>query len=186
MNRPPAAGARGHDRYAVAMPDDDLPATAPPALRLLGGSRWLMAIAVLGCLAIGAALLAHTAVDTVRLIGHALDDDGGGKTGKLLAIRAIELLDRYLIASVALITAIGLCLLFVDDRVPVPAWLRIKSLSDLKDKLLHVIVVVITVLFVGQLAAWDGGLEIAALGGAVAAVVAAIAAFVALAGKPKT
>src|SRR5689334_11012309 len=126
----------------------------PTLIRLTGGARWLMAIAVLGCLAIGATLLIHTAIDTARLIGYAVSDDPAGKLGKLLAIRAIELIDRYLIASVALITAVGLCLLFVDDRVPVPAWLQIKSLSDLKDKLLHVIVVVIAVLFLGQLSAW--------------------------------
>jgi uncharacterized membrane protein YqhA len=159
---------------------DDSP--APPAvLRLTGGTRWLMAIAVLGCLAIGAMLLVHSAVDTVRLIGSALADDPAGKLGKLLAIKAIELLDRYLIASVALITAVGLCSLFLDDRVPVPAWLRIRSLTDLKDKLLHVIVVVIAVIFVGQLAAWDGGFAIAAAGGAVAAVIAAVTGFVAFA-----
>lgn len=159
---------------------DDSP-PAPAVLRLTGATRWLMAIAVLGCLAIGATLLVHSAVDTIKLVGYALTDDPAGKLGKLLAIKAIELLDRYLIASVALITALGLCSLFLDDRVPVPAWLRIKSLTDLKDKLLHVIVVVIAVIFVGQLAAWDGGFEIAAAGGAVAAVIAAVTGFVAFA-----
>lgn len=160
---------------------DDAPAQPPALLKLTGGARWLMAVAVLGCFVIGAVLLLHTAVDTAHLIGYALSDDPSGKLGKLLAIKAIELLDRYLIASVALISAIGLCLLFLDDRVPVPAWLRIRSLNDLKDKLLHVIVVVIAVLFLGQLSAWTGGYEIAAVGGAVAAVVAAITAFVAFA-----
>ncbi len=154
-------------------------------LRLVGGLRFLMIIAVIGCAALGLALLAHTAIDTVKLIGKAFDPDTGAKAGKVLAIGAIELIDRYLLAAVAVIASVGLCELFIDVRVPVPEWLRVDSLDALKDKLLHVIVVVITVVFVGQLAQAEGGPDIAYLGVAVAAVIGAVSVFLVLAKKAK-
>ena len=95
---------------------------APKSLRLVGGLRLLMIVAVIGCAVLGLALLVHTAIDSAKLVGHAFDPDTGEKAGKLLALGVIELIDRYLLAAVALIAAIGLCELFVDVRVPVPAW----------------------------------------------------------------
>lgn len=156
----------------------------PAGLRVFGWSRYLMLIAVIGCLGLGIALLVHTAIDTVQLIAKVFDDTSA-KGGKVLALGAIEQIDRYLIAAVAWISAIGLGHLFVDERIPAPAWLRITSLDALKDKLMHVVVLVIAVLFVGQAAAWSGDVAIAAYGGAIAAVIGAIAAFVALAKKDK-
>ena len=82
-----------------------------------------------------------------------------------------------------MIAAIGLCELFVDVRVPVPDWLRVDGLDALKDKLLHVIVVVLAVVFVGQLAAAESGPDIAYVGVGVAAVIGAIAAFLVLSKK---
>ena len=149
-------------------------------MRAVGALRYLMIVAVLGCAALGLALLVHTAIDTVKLIVKAFDPDTA-KAGKVLAIGAIDLIDRYLLAAVAVIAAVGLCELFVDVRVPVPEWLRVDSLDALKDKLLHVIVVVIAVIFVGQLAGANDPADIALLGGGIAAVIGAIAVFLRLA-----
>ena len=149
----------------------------PGLLRALGSVRWLMAIAVLGCLVIGIALLVHTAIEVYNAIEHLFDSGGSGKAGKALAIHAVDIIDRFLLAAIAFIVALGLCKLFVNPRVPVPDWLEIATLDDLKDKLIRVIIVILGVVFLGQVAAWDGGYEIAALAGGIAVVVAALSYF---------
>jgi uncharacterized membrane protein YqhA len=114
--------------------------------------------------------------DRVAIL-HVIDYGGSAKAGKQLAIDAIEVIDRFLLAAVAFIVALGLCKLFVNSRVPVPHWLEIATLDDLKDKLLRVIVVILAVVFLGQIAAWDGGYEIAALAGGIAVVVGSLSYF---------
>jgi uncharacterized membrane protein YqhA len=149
----------------------------PGLLRALGAVRWLMALAVIGCLAIGVGLLIHTVIEVAVDIAAVIEKGGTAKAGKALAIATIEVIDRFLLAAVAFIAALGLCKLFVNSRVPVPSWLEIATLDDLKDKLLRVVVVILGVVFLGQVAAWEGGYEIAALAGGIAAVVAALSYF---------
>jgi uncharacterized membrane protein YqhA len=157
----------------VSDPDTDIPGL----LRALGAVRWLMALAVVGCLAIGVVLLVHTVIEVGVDIWHVIEHGGNAKAGKALALAAIEVIDRFLLAAVAFIAALGLGKLFVNARVPVPSWLEIATLDDLKDKLLRVVVVILGVVFLGQVAAWEGGYEIAAVGGGIAAVVAAMSYF---------
>jgi uncharacterized membrane protein YqhA len=169
------------------VPDDDNPeeTDVPGLLRALGAVRWLMAIAVFGCLVIGIALLVHTAVEVGVDVKDAIERGGTAKQGKALAIAVIEVIDRFLLAAVAFLVALGLCKLFVNRRVPVPSWLEIATLDDLKDKLVRVIVVILAVTFLGQIAAWDGGYTIAAVGGGIAAVIAALSYFL-FAARPKS
>lgn len=167
--------------------DDDEEKDLQGLLRALGAFRWLMGLAVFGCLVIGVALLVHTVVEVGVDIYHVLQKGAGtAKAGKSLAIAAIEVIDRFLLAAVAFITALGLCKLFVNARVPVPRWLEIETLDHLKDKLLRVVIVILAVVFLGQVAAWDGGYEILAVGGAIAVVVAALSYFLFAARGEKT
>ena len=99
------------------------------------------------------------------------------RASKVLAIKMIEVIDLYLIGTVFYITALGLYELFIDDQVPTPGWLHITHLNDLKSKLLGVAVVIMAVLFLGQLVNWDGGVRILWLGAAVALVIGAITIF---------
>jgi uncharacterized membrane protein YqhA len=142
--------------------------------RLLGASRWMMLLATVGCLAVAIMILGYPAVDVAGVARDVITGDAGGKT---LTVHAIEVIDHLLFAAVAYIMALGLYALFIDDKVPVPPWLEIHSLDDLKDKLLRVIVLAMAVLFLGQIVAWDGRAEIGALGGGIAAMIAALRYF---------
>jgi uncharacterized membrane protein YqhA len=82
-----------------------------------------------------------------------------------------------LLATVFYIIALGLYELFIDSSLPMPPWLEFHTLDDLKDKLLRVVVVLLAVLFLGQLVQWKGDTEILALGAAVALVIGAISFF---------
>ncbi len=101
------------------------------------------------------------------------------QTLKGLVLNLIEGVDLFLFGTVFYLIALGLYELFVDDNLPMPAWLVIHDLDDLKAKLLGVIVVVLSVQFLAQVLSWKGGTDILAYGAAVALVIAALAYFIA-------
>jgi uncharacterized membrane protein YqhA len=91
--------------------------------------------------------------------------------------KLIKQADYALLATVLYVLALGLYSLFVDDRVPMPLWLRIHDLGQLKELLAGVVVVAIAVIFLGQALTWDGETDLLAPGLASAAVIAALALF---------
>ena len=91
--------------------------------------------------------------------------------------KLIKQADYALLATVLYVLALGLYSLFVDDRVPMPGWLRISDLGQLKELLAGVVVVAIAVIFLGEALTWDGSSDLLAPGLASAAVIAALALF---------
>jgi uncharacterized membrane protein YqhA len=81
------------------------------------------------------------------------------------------------------VVALGLFALFIDDRAPLPPWLEIHTIDDLKDKLIRVVIMVLSVVFVGQVVTWDGQRNLLPYGAGIALVIAALTYF--LVQKPK-
>ena len=75
------------------------------------------------------------------------------------------------------IIALGLYELFVDDQLPLPQWLEIHDLDDLKNKLTGVVILVMAVLFLGQVVTWDGERDLLRYGGGIALMIAALTYF---------
>ncbi len=143
--------------------------------RIISASRYLIAIAAAAILLLATALLLYGAAQTyVLLAGIAA---GSLAKSKALVLAAIELVDLLLLATVLYVIAIGLYELFIDDQLPLPEWLEIHSLDDLKDKLIGVVVLVMAVLFLGQLIGWDGQRDLLSFGAATALVIAALTYF---------
>jgi uncharacterized membrane protein YqhA len=164
------------------------PLTPPPAsprlLRVLSRSRYLIFAAVLCTLVAATALLAYGVLETAAIVRSILDPAiAGPKRGKDLILASIELTDLFLLATVLYVIAVGLFELFVDDRLDLPAWLEIRDLNDLKEKLIGVIVVVLGVVFLGQVVTWNGERDLLGYGGGIAMVIAALTWFVSQ--KPK-
>jgi uncharacterized membrane protein YqhA len=99
------------------------------------------------------------------------------KVAKALLLSFIEITDIFLLATVLYIVALGLYELFIDHQVPVPNWLEIRTLDDLKDKLIGVIIVVIGVGFLGQFTTWNGETNLLISGGGAVLVIAALTFF---------
>ena len=159
----------------TSQPPDQPP---PRLLRTLASSRYLIIIAVLSTLVAATALLAYGAYETFAVLrGVWLHDGSGPKGAKGLILAFIELTDLFLLATVLYVIAIGLFELFVDDRLDLPNWLEIHDLNDLKDKLIGVVVVVMGVLFLGQVVTWDGQRDLLGYGVGIAAVIAALTWF---------
>lgn len=147
--------------------------------RVLAGSRYVVLLAVVGSFAAAVALIAYGAVAVAFEIVAAVRAGGPSGTGaKLLATQFIELTDVFLLGTVLYIVALGLYELFIDDELPLPSWLRIETLDDLKDKLIGVVVVLLGVTFLGDAVTWEpgSGPGILYLGGAIALVIAALTA----------
>lgn len=144
--------------------------------RIISASRFLIAIAAACIFATATALLFYGALETYALVAG-LFGAASSKGAKGLILAAIELVDLFLLATVLYVIAVGLYELFVDDQLPLPPWLEIHTLDDLKDKLIGVVVVVMAVLFLGQLISWDGQRDLLGVGGGIALVIAALAYF---------
>jgi len=147
------------------------------ARKIISASRYLIIVAVICIFVIGLALLVYGASETYVLVTHLFNDGVNAKSAKSLVLSAIELVDLFLLATVLFVIAIGLYELFIDDNLPLPAWLEIHTLDDLKDKLIGVVIVVMGVLFLGQAISWDGQRDLLGFGAAIALVVAALTYF---------
>jgi uncharacterized membrane protein YqhA len=141
---------------------------------LLGYSRYLILLAVIAAFASAVTLLIFGAYETGLEIWHILN----GEMPKSLAVTFIEIADLFLLGVVLYIIALGLYELFIDDSVPVPAWLEIHTLDDLKSKLISVVIVVMGVLFLKQVVSWDGERNLLTFGGGIALVIAALTYFI--------
>jgi uncharacterized membrane protein YqhA len=146
--------------------------------RVLAGSRYLIIIAVVGTLIAATALLIYGFVETVHVVTEAASKgDVSSKGAKSLALSFIELVDLFLLATVFYIVALGLYELFIDDQIAVPSWLEIHDLDDLKSKLIGVVIVVLGVLFLGQVVTWNGERDLLGFGAAIALVIGALTYF---------
>lgn len=157
--------------------------------RILSASRYLILIAVAGSFAAATTLLFYGGLEIIELITDAIQTaDVSGKGAKTLALAFIEVVDLFLLGTVFYIIALGLYELFIHDLPSIPKWLVIQNLDDLKDKLIGVVIVVMGVLFLGQVVTWDGERNLLNLGGAIALVVAALTYFLSQKkrGKSKT
>lgn len=145
---------------------------------LLGASRYLIIIAVIGALIAATTLLVFGLAEALKLVASTVETgEVSRKVAKSLAIEFIEIIDLFLMATVFLIVALGLYELFISTEISLPAWLVIRDLDDLKSKLISVVVVVMAVLFLGQVVTWDGERDLLGLGVGIGAVIAALTWF---------
>jgi uncharacterized membrane protein YqhA len=150
---------------------------------LLGGSRLLVLLAVIGSFISSATLMVFGVLRTLGLIGNLVGHTGDGLLttetyGKELMAQSIAVVDMFLMGTVMFIVAAGLYQLFIDERTALPRWLTIRSLDDLKSLLTGVIIVALLVTFLGSAVAWSPtsgsqALDILFFGLAIAAVVLA-------------
>ncbi len=152
--------------------------------RLLASSRYVALIAVVGSLVGSVALLVYEAFVIIEaVIETASSDSLSPKIAKVLAVGLIEALDIFLIAIVAQIIGLGLYVLFIDETLPLPAWLKISNLDDLKSHLVSSVIAVLAVLFMREAVAWDGERDLLGFGVALALVIAVLTLYLMVKGK---
>lgn len=146
--------------------------------RILTGSRYMVVIGVIGSLVASFILLLYGGLEVVYIVSDAVKEVSiDGIVDKSVILTFIEVVDLFLLGTAFYIIALGLYELFIDDRINLPAWLEIHDFDDLKGKLIHVLVVVLGVLFLGESALWKGGTDLLIYGASIALVIAALAYF---------
>ncbi len=147
--------------------------------RFFNLSRYMIILAVIGSFIASLALLVYGGAETVRLVVDTITHpDLSQKGAKELTLAAIQVVDLFLLGTVLYLIALGLYELFIDDTIPMPEWLAIHNLDDLKEKLIGVIVVVMGVLFLGKLVGWDGKSDLLNPGIGIGVMIAALTYFV--------
>jgi uncharacterized membrane protein YqhA len=93
------------------------------------------------------------------------------------------LTDLFLVGATLMIAAFGFYDLFISKSdagrppLPLPGWLRMDDLSDLKARVISMVVLVVAVTFADVAVVSEAGPEILYLGAAVALVIAALTGF---------
>jgi uncharacterized membrane protein YqhA len=149
--------------------------------RILTSSRYVVFVAVLAALAASVALILYEAAVVAEVIFAAVKEGGFQLTsGRALAVGLIEAIDVFLIAIVALVIGLGLHRLFVDETMPLPRWLKIDDLEDLKGYLVSIVIAVLAVLFLRQAVEWAGDHDLLRLAAALALMIAALVLFLSM------
>lgn len=143
--------------------------------RLLTSTRIAIMFGAFASLVASIVLLVESALAVVKISWTALTDrEIGEESVEHLSVEFLSMIDAILLGTVLYIIALGLYQLFFHPDLPLPEWLRFSELTELKEALVEVIVVLLGVRFVAQAVTWRQGDEILDYGLATAAVIVAL------------
>jgi uncharacterized membrane protein YqhA len=149
--------------------------------------QWLIYVAIAGSLLAGAAIVVigfASILNGIWELRHAEAVDV--ELVRSFSVEVVEVADAFLLGVVMFIIAIGLFQLFINPQLEVPKWLRVSSLSDLKENLLAVTIVLLGISFLGRVVEWEGDKNIIYYGVAIAAVLIPLVAMFALLSRVNT
>jgi uncharacterized membrane protein YqhA len=144
-------------------------------------SRYVVAVPAVGAI-IGSFIL--MVIGTWEIIRSLLKLFDTAVPLKESVVSILTAVDTLLLATVLLVIGYGLYELFVDSSVKLPPWLEIRSLDDLKAKLIGVVVAIIAVVFLGVLVDSTDANDVMLIGVGAGAVVIGLAAFTYATRKP--
>jgi uncharacterized membrane protein YqhA len=150
--------------------------------RIIGSTKYIMILAVLGIFIGSMVLLISSAVQMFAAVWDILSRNPD-YDGMMLRVDLIESVDTVLVATVLYMIAIGLHQLFINSSLSLPSWLQTKGLADLEKRLAGMVVTVLSVIFVTVALESRGEKEILDFGLAIAAVIIAVSLFLYQEGK---
>jgi uncharacterized membrane protein YqhA len=136
--------------------------------------RFIMVIPALVLYVVTLGLVTLGAIQTVDTVIKWI---AGDLSRKEVLLDFTEVVDAFLLASVAYVIGLGLLYLFVDNSAPLPKWLRLTGLDDLKEKLIAVVVAALAVGFLGSSIRLAASIELVYAGIASGVMVAALGLF---------
>lgn len=142
--------------------------------RLIELSRFVVAVPAVGSIIGAFVLMVIGTWDIVRSVVKLFDTAVPLKESVVSILTAV---DTLLLATVLLVIGYGLYELFVDNQVKLPPWLEIRSLDDLKAKLIGVVVAIIAVVFLGILVDSTDANDVMLIGIGAGSIVLGLAAF---------
>ncbi|MCX6698957.1 MAG: YqhA family protein [Methanomicrobiales archaeon] len=141
------------------------------------GSKWLFGLAIIGTGIISADLFIYGFLLSLSGVYKAIIQfNFAMETVQVFLATSIEIIDIFLVATVFYLISMGLYELFVA-KAPLPGWVEIRNLDDLKTKLLGLIVIALAVLFLGVALTHIKEMGIPGFGTAVAIMIIAISSY---------
>lgn len=154
-------------------------------MQFLTACRFLLVIPVIGSILL-TLMVIIMGMGRIVTVGIKLFSSGdfSAKAAKIISLEVIEIIDLFLIGTIAYITAVGLYKLFISSKeIQLPMRLQIENLNDLENKIIGIIVAALAVAFLGHAAGTDEPTQLLSYGGGIAVVVAALAFFIRQGGK---
>jgi len=142
--------------------------------QILGLTRYAVIVPAIAAIIGALLLMAQGSIEMVVVVYNSVTTDTYLKDTIVDVLTAV---DAILLGTVLLVIGYGLYELFIDPELPVPAWLRVRDLDDLKSKLIGVVVAIIAVVFVGVFVDSNRADEVLAYGLGAGALVAGLAVF---------
>jgi hypothetical protein len=142
--------------------------------RLIESSRFVIALPALASLLGGVALSLIGVWEVLVAIYNLIIQAEGLKVSVVGLLTAV---DSLLLGTVLIVVGYGLYVLFVDPRLTIPEWLEIRSLDDLKAKLIGIVVTIMSIAFLSFLVDNTEPSSIMAIGVGVGVVIVSLAAF---------
>ena len=141
---------------------------------LFGATRYAVLIPSLASIFGALLLMALGSYEMVLVIIDSITSESSLKESIVSVLTAV---DAILLGTVLLVIGYGLFELFIDDELPVPLWLRVYDLDDLKSKLIGVVVAIIAVVFVGIFVDANRSADVISYGVGAGALVVGLAIF---------
>jgi uncharacterized membrane protein YqhA len=141
-------------------------------------STWMFSLAVIGTGIIAVVLFIYGFLLSIAGVIHlvqifTLNMD----VVKEFLVVSIEIIDIFLVATVFYLISLGLYELFIA-KAPLPGWVEIRNLDDLKTKLLGLAVIALVVIFLGAALTMSlSTVNILEFGIAIAFMIAAVSAY---------
>jgi uncharacterized membrane protein YqhA len=146
------------------------------ANRHIPKTRYIFLLAILSTYIAAIVLVLAGALETLHIIIEILPP-GAALPLAEAKVHFLEVIDQFLMATILYVIAAGFYQLFVNAGVQVEPWLRVKTVGDLEQKLIGVLIVVLGVTALARVVIWDGQSDILPYGAGVAALIFALAFF---------
>jgi uncharacterized membrane protein YqhA len=147
--------------------------------KFLAVCRYLLIVPVVGCIIMTGGVVIMGFGRIVTSIKRLADLGGfAPKASKVVSLAVIEIIDLFLVGTLAYVTAVGLYKLFIDkNKIELPVKLKINNLSDLENKIIGVIIAALAVTFLGKAAGTEDTSALLNYGGGIALVITALSIF---------
>jgi uncharacterized membrane protein YqhA len=141
-------------------------------------STWMFSLAVIGTGIIAIVLFIYGFLLSIAGVIHLVQIFTlNMEVVKEFLVISIEIIDIFLVATVFYLISLGLYELFIA-KAPLPGWVEIRNLDDLKTKLLGLAVIALVVIFLGAALTMSlSTVNILEFGISIAFMIAAVSAY---------
>ena len=139
-------------------------------------TRYIFLLAITSTYIAAIVLVLAGAVETLHIITEILPP-GQALPLAEAKVHFLEVIDQFLMATILYVITAGFYQLFVNANLQVEPWLKVRSVGDLEQKLIGVLIVVLGVTALARVVIWDGQSDILPFCVAVAALIFALAFF---------